>query len=216
MRAPRPRLTYANVASSLALFVALGGTSYAVTKLPKNSVGTPQLKSGAVTLDKLATGVAISGPRGPRGSEGPQGQQGPTGPSEVINVHRPNNVVMPSTAGGGVELASATLPAGNWSLDASANLQYLAETTQAEYFTCALSSPAVNGNVTAVTVMLGSDPSGGKPAPQVAAFPLTAAFTLTSPSTVTLRCAHPSAIPNTINAFDANLRATRVGSIDQR
>jgi hypothetical protein len=35
----------------LALFVALGGTSMAATNalLPKNSVGTAQLKNGAVT-----------------------------------------------------------------------------------------------------------------------------------------------------------------------
>jgi hypothetical protein len=36
----RPRLTYANVLASLALFVALGGSSYAALQLPKASVGT--------------------------------------------------------------------------------------------------------------------------------------------------------------------------------
>ena len=41
----------------LALFVALGGTSYAAAKLPRNSVGTPQLRSGAVTQAKLAPAV---------------------------------------------------------------------------------------------------------------------------------------------------------------
>ena len=212
-----PRVTYANVMSTVAAFIALGGTSYAVTKLPKDSVGTPQLRAGAVTLEKLASGVAISGPRGPRGSEGPTGAQGPIGPSEIINVHRPNTVVIPNTAGGAVELASATLPAGQWSLDASATLQYLTETTQAEYFSCALQSSATSSNVATVTVMLGNTPPPANyPAPQVAGFPLSAAITLSAPSTITLRCAHPSAIPKTISAFDTNLRATRVGSIEQR
>jgi hypothetical protein len=43
------RLTYANVVAKLALFVALGGSAYAATQLKKNSVGTRQLKNGAVS-----------------------------------------------------------------------------------------------------------------------------------------------------------------------
>ncbi len=49
-----------NVVGYLALFVALGGTSYAATQLPRNSVGTKQLKKGAVTSRKLANG-AVTG-----------------------------------------------------------------------------------------------------------------------------------------------------------
>ncbi len=77
-----PRPTYANVMATAAMFVALGGTSYAVAKLPKGSVGTAQLKKGAVTSAKLAPGVAVSGPsgpRGPRGEAGPAGAAGPRG-----------------------------------------------------------------------------------------------------------------------------------------
>ena len=57
MRLPSPAL----VIAVIALFVALGGTSYAVTQLPKNSVGTPQLKSGSVTTGKIAKGAVSSG-----------------------------------------------------------------------------------------------------------------------------------------------------------
>jgi hypothetical protein len=39
----RSRLKYANVVATLALFVALGGASYAATRLAANSVGTRQL-----------------------------------------------------------------------------------------------------------------------------------------------------------------------------
>ncbi len=50
----RGRLTYANVISTLALFLALGGaTAIAAGELGKNSVGTKQLKAGAVTTTKL-------------------------------------------------------------------------------------------------------------------------------------------------------------------
>lgn len=50
----RPRLTFANVLSVLALFIALGGASYAAIKLPKNSVGAKQIKKNAVTGPKVA------------------------------------------------------------------------------------------------------------------------------------------------------------------
>ena len=49
----RTRLTFANVVSCLALFIALGGASYAAIKLPKNSVGTKQLRKNAVTKAKI-------------------------------------------------------------------------------------------------------------------------------------------------------------------
>ena len=49
---PSPAL----VISIVALVVALGGTSYAVFNLPKNSVGTKQLKNNAVTASKIKNG----------------------------------------------------------------------------------------------------------------------------------------------------------------
>ena len=41
----------------LALFIALGGTSYAAASVQRNSVGTKQLKNGAVTTKKIANGA---------------------------------------------------------------------------------------------------------------------------------------------------------------
>ena len=49
----RPRLSYANVLSTLALFVALGGGAYAAIQLPANSVGSRQLKKNAVRSSKV-------------------------------------------------------------------------------------------------------------------------------------------------------------------
>jgi hypothetical protein len=48
-RIPSPAM----IVACLALMVALGGTSYAAIKLPANSVGTKQLKKGAVTGVKV-------------------------------------------------------------------------------------------------------------------------------------------------------------------
>jgi hypothetical protein len=49
----RTRMSYANVIATIALFVALGGSSYAALQLPRNSVGPKQLKKNAVTSVKI-------------------------------------------------------------------------------------------------------------------------------------------------------------------
>ena len=49
-------LTYANVCSTLALVLALGGVSWAATVLPRNSVGTTQLKRNAVDTTRVRDG----------------------------------------------------------------------------------------------------------------------------------------------------------------
>src|ERR1700712_4287675 len=81
MRAIQKRLTYANLIATLALFLALGGAAYAATQLPRNSVGTAQLKKGAVTAVKIArqTRQQLIGSRGPTGPQGPTGAPGQTG-----------------------------------------------------------------------------------------------------------------------------------------
>jgi hypothetical protein len=53
MRRIRSKITYANVVATLALFIALGGVSYAAVKIPTNSVGEKQLKKNAVTAKKI-------------------------------------------------------------------------------------------------------------------------------------------------------------------
>ncbi len=63
MKKLKPRLTYANVTSTLALFIALtGATAYAASKLPDRSVGEFQLRPGAVTAEKLRKN-AVTAPK---------------------------------------------------------------------------------------------------------------------------------------------------------
>lgn len=84
VRLPRP----STVIACLALAVALGGTGYAAIALPAGSVGTAQLKTGAVVSSKVRDGslrardfAAGELPAGERGATGPQGPQGPAGAS---------------------------------------------------------------------------------------------------------------------------------------
>ena len=91
LRRPSPAL----VISLLALFVALGGTGYAAFKLPKNSVGTTQLKKNAVVSSKVKnhsllrtdfkSGQLPAGPQGPKGDTGTPGPPGPTASAYAQN-----------------------------------------------------------------------------------------------------------------------------------
>ena len=54
IRTARRHLTYANAMATVAVFIALSGSAYAATKLQAKSVGTRELKNGAVTKSKIA------------------------------------------------------------------------------------------------------------------------------------------------------------------
>jgi hypothetical protein len=89
-----PRLTYAAVTATAAAAIALTGGAYAATQ-----IGPKQIRSGAVTMPKIAAG-AVRSPevrqgsltlrdlrtvrgriRGPQGKAGPAGVQGARGPA---------------------------------------------------------------------------------------------------------------------------------------
>jgi hypothetical protein len=84
----RPRLTYANVLATIAVFAALGGGAYAATTFigPDGTIkGCVSKKSGALRVvepgkkcSKKAKALVWS-ERGPRGDTGPQGTTGPQG-----------------------------------------------------------------------------------------------------------------------------------------
>jgi hypothetical protein len=108
----RARLSYANVAASLALFVALGGVSWAAVTLPTGSVGNRQLKPGAVSTAKvrdrsllaqdfkrgqLPRGeLGLAGERGVPGLKGDKGDPGPPGAKGDPGAPGTTNVVVRS------------------------------------------------------------------------------------------------------------------------
>jgi len=59
----KPKITYANVVSTIALFLALtGATAFAIDQLPNKSIGAKQLRPGAVIADKIRKN-AVTAPK---------------------------------------------------------------------------------------------------------------------------------------------------------
>ena len=96
-RALAHRPSPAMAVALLSLFISLGGGAWAALNLPKNSVGTRQLKNSSVTAAKLHKNAVTASkvkrhsllatdfkagqlPSGPPGPPGQPGQQGPQGP----------------------------------------------------------------------------------------------------------------------------------------
>ncbi|MGD0274356.1 MAG: hypothetical protein ABSB96_11590 [Gaiellaceae bacterium] len=91
MYKPLRRPSPAMVVASIALFVALSGASVAVVNaLPKNSVGTKQLKNNAVVSSKVKNGslMAVDFASGqlPKGAKGDTGAAGAAGANAATNI----------------------------------------------------------------------------------------------------------------------------------
>ena len=104
----RRHITPSLIISVMALFVALGGASYAAIKIPKNSVGAAQIKKNAVTSTKvkdrslLATdfkaGQLPTGAPGSTGAPGATGATGATGPAGPTASAYASNDINPDTS----------------------------------------------------------------------------------------------------------------------
>lgn len=79
------RLTYANVMATVAVFLALGGTSYAALTITGKNVKDASLtgadvRDGSIAAKDLAVSArARAGAAGPAGPQGPAGQRGDAG-----------------------------------------------------------------------------------------------------------------------------------------
>ena len=93
----RSRTSFANAVSMVALFVALGGTSYAAVKLPKNSVGSAQIKTAGVGSSDVKNNslraVDFRAGELPAGQQGQQGLQGPKGDPGTNGTNGQDGVV---------------------------------------------------------------------------------------------------------------------------
>jgi hypothetical protein len=102
-RLRRYRPTASMVVACVALAVALGGTGYAATVLPRNSVGAAQLKNNAVTAAKVKN-FSLSRQdfkpgQLPVGARGPAGPAGPAGPGARWALVRADGTIIAQSGG---------------------------------------------------------------------------------------------------------------------
>ncbi len=196
-RRPSPAL----VVASAALFVALGGTSIAAVNaaLPRNSVGTIQLKQNAVTGAKVRNGSLLRAdfrrgqiPAGPRGGPGPAGPHGETGPSHPYAPEGNGPITIPAAP---TTLANLSIPqAGSYVISAKTYVT----STAAGVATCRLEAGA--------DVDQSQTYAGG-------ATPFTLALlvvhTFDAPGSVDLKCS----ATGTLQGNFVKIAAIRVGSL---
>jgi hypothetical protein len=203
----------------LALSLGLGGISYAAITLPKNSVGTKQLKKKAVTVKKIAAnavtspkvkdgslrGVDFAAGQLPAGPKGDQGAAGPPGPSDAF-VSR-TSTIQAFSATGPTQFASLSLPAGSY------------------VFTAKLLADNDNGSATRVDCTL--DGPGGEdldfmklrlaptdpPNLEFGNISLASAATLSALGTVSVNCEALENIATNVTVGFRTLVAVKVGAL---
>ena len=108
------RLTYANVTSTVCLFLALGGSAYAAASITGKNVRNGSLTSADIKDHTLRArdfklGELPRGPQGPQGERGPAGVRGPAGaagaavdtPPPAISRDPVGRLVLPGVTGTG-------------------------------------------------------------------------------------------------------------------
>lgn len=213
MRSLRLHLSYANVMSTIAVFLALGGVTWAATQLPRNSVGTAQIKKNAVTGAKVKNGSLTSsdlkkgtlragpagasgaaGAAGPTGAKGDTGAPGPAASNNAYTASAPGFPLLVVGSSFGPVVTTPTMPAGTYTLAARANV--IGGGGVKNTLICSLENDAAqNFSVASGDV-----------------FPLSmaSATTLAAPGTVVLSCSKSAGSPQ---IAQATIIATRVTTL---
>jgi len=123
----RPRLTYANVTATVAVFLALGGGSYAAISITgknvkdssltgkdikNSSLTTSDVKNSSLLAADFKSGQLPAGARGAQGPAGPQGLRGQDGQDGFGVLEYPTHVDVLAT--GNNEELDAICPSGTF------------------------------------------------------------------------------------------------------
>jgi hypothetical protein len=198
--------------ATVAVFIALGGASYAATQLPKNSVGPKQLKKNSVTTAKIKMG-AITAAQVKSGSltadlfkAGQLPQPTAAAPATAAYV---GNAVGPFTTnsnGGQAIIVTVSIPSpGAYTLTAD-GFAYGAPNENHDQTICSLIGPG-NQVIASMPSQLTLRTEG---------FPLVIVGAAELPAgTLQMRCTQVvfDGKPDTINYIDARIVATKVDSL---
>jgi hypothetical protein len=107
------------IVALIALVIALGGTAFAQTVLPRNSVGPRQIRANAVRSSEVkdrslrVADLSVQARRALRGRRGPAGPPGPAGGAGAGTATTLTVVTAPGVvSAGNVTSATATCPPG--------------------------------------------------------------------------------------------------------
>jgi hypothetical protein len=211
MKRLRDKLTYANVMVTILAFVVLcGGVAVAAGQLGKNTVGTKQLKRGAVTSAKVkdrsllpkdfakAFRVPI-GRTSPPGPAGPQGPPGPPGTSNGYQADGDSNSLSDSLFG--TQVVSLAVPPGSY---------FVVSTVQAD------SADGNNGSINCRLINGNGGPGSTATSrfqsirfPDVENMTLASGFDVSAGQSLNLQCSRegPSAL---VRVNEANIVAVQV------
>lgn len=140
----RRHLTYANVISTVCLFLVLGGgAAFAATKLAKSSVGTEQLKGEAVTKGKMAPN-SVNSKKVVNGSLTGEDIASST-LGKVPNATNAEHADSATTAGSANSASTATNASHATSADTAANAEKLDGHAPSEFGPVLVSNPEVFG-----------------------------------------------------------------------
>ena len=189
----RRNLTPSLLISLLALFIATSGAGYAAMKIPKKSVGTPQLKNSAVTSKKVKDGTLQARDFKPGTIPAPA----PTPTPVSIDAYRYDRQggLLTLTSSPATIFSTDTLPAGNYVVTARVNLIGSVSTSTV---ICSIANDAAQ-NITVYGT-------------QTLALSQTATATLATPGTLDLMC-FTNGPGGTVKAAQTTITAQKVTTL---
>jgi hypothetical protein len=211
------RLGYANIIATLALFLALGGGAWAVSRASSTQIRACESHSGSLRVIRHGTCRRTEhllswntvGPHGPAGQTGPQGPQGPAGSNgqngaagtlSAYEAQR-TSVFDITTTGSFMTVATlSNLPAGSYAISAHAVVDNHTDTMDTGQVTCELVAGADSDS--SYTYLLGGTDAMN--------LPMSVTHTFSAPGSAVVECekqlAHSAFVQN------VDIVATQVAS----
>jgi hypothetical protein len=219
---------YASVTATLALVVALGGTSYAAVALPNNSVGSNQIKrngvassdirANAVTAAKVKDGSLLKtdflagqlpagarGATGAPGTKGDKGDAGAPGPSEAYHAFSNSIITSPAANTAAFEvLALPAVPAGSYLISATVSVENDNAVEQEVRCTLTAGTQSNDALIGVGTNAALNDFGSGS---------MQIATTFAAPTAVTLACNNPGGSVSDTDVYQRRITAIHVGAL---